>query len=736
MIATLPLSPPDNIPIGNSCFSIQISEDRITYFSNLQPFDFHPIKNQRDMLMRIGRLRVVSNIPQQALIEAFTVSRSTVQRAARKYREHGEEGFYKPRRGRGRNVIDGPTAKRANQLLAEGLSGTEVAKQLGIAKSTFSENRRAGVIGSDLKLLSNQDAGSTMDRSRRDQRDRQAPMGRAASDVQGRTLAWQGLMSEVEPRFEKSMTGVRLGGVLASLPMLLKEGLVSVSNRLLQLPNGYYGLTTILLLLAFMTLARVRNPESLRYLAPGEWGAILGLDRGPETKTLRRKISQIADSEELVRDWQSALAHEWMNADSELCATLAVDGHVKVYTGRKGQLPKHFVARQKLCLSATASYWINALGGKPLLCMHQSLDPKMVKVLEHDIVPQLETLGVLKANAPDLTQPQSGEPLLALVFDREGWSPSCFRRLAGRGIACITWHKNFKGADWPETDFGTFEVPIHGPAQVRMMSVALAEKKVFLSNRFEVRQIRRRLDSGRQVALITTDPYMPMQQVAGALFSRWSQENCFKYMRHEFNLDALPTHDLETLHPDTQVVNPARRELEKQIKRLRSRLGSLRNKTADQAKNGHNSAVLLAQIETLELQMQEHKAQRTDLPMHILAADLDNDHKLDMIPSRQRLLLDIIRMIAYRAETRMIPAVAQMQGKKTNARKLLSAVMTADADIVPDSDNAVLRVRLLGLGSDCCDRALEALLAELNETHTIFPGTNLRMVYEIPNSAA
>ena len=123
----------------------------------------------------------------------------------------------------------------------------------------------------------------------------------------------------------------------------------------------------------------------------------------------------------------------------------------------------------------------------------------MVKVLEHDIVPQLEALGVLRAEAPDLTQPQSGEPLLALVFDREGWSPDCFRRLARRGIACITWHKIFKGADWPETDFTTFEVPIHGPAQVRMMSVALAEKKVFLSNRFEVRQIRRRLDSGRQM---------------------------------------------------------------------------------------------------------------------------------------------------------------------------------------------------------------------------------------------
>ena len=121
--------------------------------------------------------------------------------------------------------------------------------------------------------------------------------------------------------------------------------------------------------------------------------------------------------------------------------------------------------------------------------------------------------------------------------------------------------------------------------------------------------------------------------------------------------------------------------------------------------------------------------------MHILATDLDNDDKLDMISSKQRLLLDIIRMTAYRAETRMILAVAQMQAKMTNARKLLSAVMTSDADILPDSDNAVLRVRLLGFDSDCCDHALEALIDELNETHSVFPGTNLRMVYEIPNFA-
>ena len=68
--------------------------------------------------------------------------------------------------------------------------------------------------------------------------------------------------------------------------------------------------------------------------------------------------------------------------------------------------------------------------------------------------------------------------------------------------------------------------------------------------------------------------------------SRWSQENFFKYMRDEFNLDALPTHRLETVDPEAQVVNPARRSLEKVIKKLRARLASLHNRGAKAARAG------------------------------------------------------------------------------------------------------------------------------------------------------
>ena len=482
-------------------------------------------------------------------------------------------------------------------------------------------------------------------------------------------LAATGHVSETPPAFTEPLSAVAGGGVLAGLPMLLKEGLLERARAFLSLPKGYYGLNSILLLLAFLILARIRNPEALRHQAPGEWGAILGLDRCPEVKTLRGKIRALGADVQRVRDWQSSLAEGWLGGDAEVCATLCVDGHVKIYSGRKGRLPRHFVARQKLCLPASTSYWINALGGKPFLCLNKALDPTMTHALEADILPALEKLGMLGPDAPDLTAPDAGEPALTLVFDREGWSPALFNRLARRGVAVITWHKGFKGEDWPEAEFRTVAVPIHGPGATRSATVRLAEKRVQLKRGPEVRQIRRLLENGRQVPLITTHSRMPVEQVAGALFSRWSQENFFKYMREEFNLDALAVHRLEPQDPEARVVNPLWRALDRNVQRFRQRLGTLRNRIADLAKGAPSRQTaeaarrLQAQSDALDAEREALKQKRRDTPRHITVAELDEHQALDALPEGEKLLLDVIRMIAYRAETRMMPVVAQALGK-------------------------------------------------------------------------
>jgi hypothetical protein len=57
-------------------------------------------------------------------------------------------------------------------------------------------------------------------------------------------------------------------------------------------------------------------------------------------------------------------------------------GHVRVYYGSAKRLPKHYVARERLCLSATVDYWVNAMDGKPFFVVSQA--PHSPLVAEQD----------------------------------------------------------------------------------------------------------------------------------------------------------------------------------------------------------------------------------------------------------------------------------------------------------------------------------------------------------------
>ena len=346
MTLSLPMSPTEAAPIA-ACFSWATVGDVVYYFSNLEPFDCHPAGGLRAMQLRVARLHRVSGVRIVDLVDGFGLSRSTVNWAIRLFDTRGQAGFSEPRRHRGRVVIDPGMAKRAGAMLTSGMSGRACARELGISASTFNENLRAGVI--EVPEVSK---GQASERTGCDNQDRKPAMGSACHDVEGRLLAAQGMMNEASPGFDRPAAG---GGVLAALPMLLKEGLLDAAHRLLCLPKGFYGLSTILLMVVFVTMARVRTPEALRYQAPGEWGILLGLDRCPEIKTLRRKLALIAGSPETVLDWQATLARSWLEEETDDWMTMAVDGHAKDYSGCKGRLARHFILRQKLCLPACAA---------------------------------------------------------------------------------------------------------------------------------------------------------------------------------------------------------------------------------------------------------------------------------------------------------------------------------------------------------------------------------------------
>ena len=110
------------------------------------------------------------------------------------------------------------------------------------------------------------------------------------------------------------------GGVLLALPALLASGLWERTEEHFELPQGYYQMVHVFLLVALLALARVRSLEGLRYCAPGEWGKVLGLDRVPEVRTLRNKLQQLGQPEK-VAGWAAQLSRKWMGQD---CTTTII----------------------------------------------------------------------------------------------------------------------------------------------------------------------------------------------------------------------------------------------------------------------------------------------------------------------------------------------------------------------------------------------------------------------------
>jgi len=316
-------------------------------------------------------------------------------------------------------------------------------------------------------------------------------MGNAATRSLERVAAAMGALESAPIEFQATCD-VAQGGVLLALPALLAAGLLRFTPEMFQLPHGFYGIESIFLLLGLMALARIRSLEQLRYEAPGEWGKLLGLDRIPEVRTLRAKLKLLCQDMGRAMQWNAELAREWIARQQDAELYFYCDGHVRVYHGDQTALPRHYVARERLCLRATTDYWVNALDGQPFLYVNKEVDPGLIATLKEDVIPWLEA-GVTKT--PEQERRLAEDPRahwFTVVFDREGYSPEWFEQMWQKRIAILTYHK-FPKDEWRAEEFATHSVPLAGGETA---TLKLAERGVQLSNRFWLREIRKLTDSG------------------------------------------------------------------------------------------------------------------------------------------------------------------------------------------------------------------------------------------------
>jgi transposase len=754
----LPSPVASNTVIINARCSLRIEADqRVIVVAGLP---VHPYRAEDAVAESYAMVFLVeSGFAQQTEVaRAFGRSVRTVRRYQGRYAQGGmaaldrEEGWR-----RGRRRISGKRLRSIEMLKSQGMSNRAIAHRLGVSEKAIrklvgpskpadgGQLAFAGITTAAagkppaLGVPSAKSIGDAADRVAPSAQDRggdrdpitapaddgePVPMSldRDASDrTFDRQLAHLGLLDDAAPLFREG-SSVPGAGVLFALPCLVESGLFRISRKLYgEIGPAFYGLRTTLLTLLLMALLRIKRPEHLKERDPAAFGRLLGLDRAPEVKTLRRRLTRLA-AHHCAEQLGAELARLRVDQRGHLMGFLYVDGHVRAYHGHRAIASRAYVARRHLAMPASTDYWINDRSGDPLLVITGEVNAALTKALPR-----------LLREVRDLV----GERRVTIVFDRGGWSPKLFATMIKDGFDLLTYRKG-RCRRINERRF----IRRHAELDGCRVDYLLHDQPVrFLKGKLRLRQVTRLCDDGHQTQIITSRCDLRDIEVAYRMFERWRQENFFKYMREEFLLDALVDYQIEPEDPTRTIPNPERRALDKEIGTARADLARLEREygaaAADNAEQRRPTmrgfkiahGRLGKQLRTARARVARLFEQRRDVAKRVEVRDL-NERAVVKLATERKHLTDIIKMVAYQAESDLVTLLRPHYARvDQEGRTLLHELFAATGDIrVCDSE---LHITLAPLSSPHRTHAAQALAEMLDQTATIFPGSRLRIRFAV-----
>ena len=592
-------------------------------------------------------------------------------------------------------------------------------------------------------------------KSDRNIEDSYTTMGKACSNTLERVLAFK-TGTHCPVRFS-TQVDLQNAGILLALPSLLANGLLT-NTGYFEKESAYYSLESIFLSLSFLSLLRIKTLAQSVNVSCGELGRVIGLDRIPEVKTLRKRIAYFSNTGK-VKQWAIDLSRLWLSSNEELSGILYIDGHVNIYYGEQTKMPKRFVSRMRLCMSGSTDYYINDRLGQPFFVVSKEINGSMIETIKKEIIPQLKSDIPNQADVKEL----EANPMLSkfmIVTDRECYSPEFIADLWDERISMTTYKKNVKD-QWDDAEFYEYEeLDENG----NIVKVCLAERGTLLeynkkeieinaetkketlkskSKQLWVREVRKKSESGHQTAIITTNYMLKTVLIGLYMFARWSQENFFKYMIENFGLDTLVSYLKEKIDDTAMLVNPQYRNLEAQQRKLVSKLNVIKSKfaslilentTIDDKKMDYyikKKTDLMEQIQHLENEISEIKELKKTVSKKIIYAQLPESEKFTNAINERKHFLDTIKMIAYRSETAMANIIKTKMSNPDHARVLLRQIYTSDANLKPDYQTKQLVVELHRFNTRHEDKIVEFLCEELNKTETVFSGTDLTLFYKL-----
>lgn len=652
----------------------------------------------------------------------FGLSATYVSILRGRARQQGSAGLVR-RRGRPPKLSEAQVT-RARRWAGQGRSQQEIADRLGVAQSVISEllARRGRLPAqpelAELSEAADVDAGGV---AGPEQSADVEPAQPPAQQPQPETVLE--VVVDESPRAGEAFTGssrvgtgsvgCRYAGVMLLHAYLEKVGAQAVFATVTGGPARRYDDQAILSAATLGFALGAGTIEGVGHLRRADAGATVGTAMIPEVKTLRTRLSALADGTDPLTV-QRAFAAGMLTADPAGDPVYFVDDHFVPYAGARPVAKGWNTKRRHAQPGRDDTMLVDARGRAVVF---DSGEPTGLSTSLPGVLAQLRQ--VIGQSAPVL-----------LGFDRGGAYPAVFTACREAGAHWVTYRRAPLAAtsieprrSWTVRDG-------------KRVSMLLADQTVHLNGYGQARQLTLHERGAPVLQVLTSEQDATGADLVCWLRARWRIENMFKYASAHNGIDALASYGMDITPDDRTVPNPARTVARQTVKAAEADLATAERALPQLLNSGGtpkqlNAALPAAhaRIRAAQQTLEQAKAALKPIPAKILATQLDPDAKRARPRLARRGLQMVLRLLAYNAEAWLAEHLNAYLTDNDEYRAITRNLLHHGGRI--DYSKNTITVTLDTPDSPRVARALTLLTDELNQRPARIPGDRRPITYHV-----
>ena len=458
------------------------------------------------------------------------------------------------------------------------------------------------------------------------------------------------------------------------------------------------------------------SAEGTKHLIPDQAGILAGIGRLPGLRTLRPRLSAIADHCDPLA-LQRQLGAAMLAADPPGLHVYYVDDHFVPYEGAK-PVPKGWNTKRRHAQPGRADTMVSDYRGRAVA--FASGEPSGLSATLPGVLAQLrQVLGA--------------EAKIMLGFDRGGSYPVAFRAVREQRADWVTWRRAplapvaaAPRRFWAARGDGR-------PAEV----LWLADETVEIKDYGQARQITLFEDGNPVLQVLTSDTSAPAAALLAWLRCRWRIENLFKYLEAHYGIHWLTDYHASTEDDDHLIANPERTAGRARLRQAEAALAAAERELAtlltspELSAAAKNTAIPAAENKITKAAdaVTAAKAALKPIPAKLPASQVTPGAQKAILATRRRSLQMVLRLLAAAAEHWLGNQLNDYLRDPDEYRAITRHLLHLGGTITRTP--RAITVTLDPPAAPRIARALALLLDEINATPPRMPGDTRPITYQL-----